>query len=69
MFLVDGLPEFSRAVLEALRQPLEDGFVTGSRVGGAALFPAAFRLVGTPAEMALVTGRRSCYVAHALGVG
>jgi len=47
VLLLDELPEFSRAVLEALRQPLEDGFVAVSRVGGAALFPAAFRLVGT----------------------
>jgi magnesium chelatase family protein len=47
VLLLDELPEFSRAVLEALRQPLEDGSVAVSRVGGAALFPAAFRLVGT----------------------
>ena len=47
VLLLDELPEFSRAVLEALRQPLEDGRVAVSRVGGAALFPAAFRLVGT----------------------
>ncbi|TML70456.1 MAG: ATP-binding protein [Actinobacteria bacterium] len=47
VLLLDELPEFSRAVLEALRQPLEDGFVAVSRVGGAAAFPAAFRLVGT----------------------
>jgi magnesium chelatase family protein len=47
VLLLDELPEFSRSVLEALRQPLEDGFVAVSRVGGAALFPAAFRLVAT----------------------
>jgi magnesium chelatase family protein len=47
VLLLDELPEFSRAVLEALRQPLEDGFVAVARVGGAAIFPAAFRLVGT----------------------
>ncbi len=47
VLLLDELPEFSRAVLEALRQPLEDGVVAVSRVGGAAIFPAAFRLVGT----------------------
>jgi magnesium chelatase family protein len=34
-------------VLEALRQPLEDGVVAVSRVGGHALFPARFLLVGT----------------------
>ncbi len=47
VLLLDELPEFPRAVLEALRQPLEDGFVAVSRVGGAAIFPAVFRLVGT----------------------
>src|SRR5262249_7668738 len=41
VLLLDELPEFSRAVLEALRQPLEDGTVAVSRVGGAARFPAA----------------------------
>ena len=47
VLLLDELPEFSRTVLEALRQPLEDGIVAVSRVGGAARFPAAFRLVAT----------------------
>jgi magnesium chelatase family protein len=47
VLLLDELPEFSRIVLEALRQPLEDGVVAVSRVGGAAIFPASFRLVGT----------------------
>jgi magnesium chelatase family protein len=47
VLLLDELPEFSRAVLEALRQPLEDGVVAVSRVGGHALFPARFQLVGT----------------------
>lgn len=47
VLLLDELPEFSRSVLEALRQPLEDGVVAVSRVGGHALFPARFQLVGT----------------------
>jgi predicted ATPase with chaperone activity len=34
-------------VLEALRQPLEDGVVSVARVGGRALFRARFRLVAT----------------------
>jgi len=34
-------------VLEALRQPVEDGVVAVARVGGHALFPARFQLVGT----------------------
>jgi magnesium chelatase family protein len=47
VLLLDELPEFSRSVLEALRQPLEDGVVAVARVGGHALFPARFQLVGT----------------------
>ncbi len=47
VLLLDELPEFPRSVLEALRQPLEDGVVAVSRVGGHALFPARFQLVGT----------------------
>jgi magnesium chelatase family protein len=47
VLLLDELPEFSRAVLEALRQPLEDGVVAVVRVGGHAIFPARFQLVGT----------------------
>jgi magnesium chelatase family protein len=47
VLLLDELPEFPRSVLEALRQPLEDGFVAVARVGGHALFPARFQLVGT----------------------
>lgn len=47
VLLLDELPEFSRAVLESLRQPLEDGVVSVARVGGHVLFPACFQLVGT----------------------
>ena len=47
VLLLDELPEFPRSVLEALRQPLEDGVVSVARVGGHARFPARFRLVGT----------------------
>ncbi len=47
VLLLDELPEFPRSVLEALRQPLEDGTVSVARVGGRAAFPARFRLVGT----------------------
>ena len=45
--LLDELPEFQRATLEALRQPLEDGFISIARAGGQAVFPARFQLVGT----------------------
>jgi len=47
VLLLDELPEFPRSVLEALRQPIEDGVVAVARVGGHALFPARFQLVGT----------------------
>jgi magnesium chelatase family protein len=47
VLLLDELPEFPRSVLEALRQPLEDGIVSVARTGGHAVFPARFQLVGT----------------------
>jgi magnesium chelatase family protein len=45
VLFLDELPEFGRDVLEALRQPLEEGSVTVVRVGRAATFPARFQLV------------------------
>ncbi len=41
VLFLDELPEFSRAVLEALRQPLEDRTLTISRALGAAKFPCS----------------------------
>ena len=45
VLFLDELPEFSRAALEALREPLESGQITISRAARQAVFPARFQLV------------------------
>jgi len=45
VLFLDELPEFHRDCLEALRQPLEDGFIRVSRIKKSFVFPASFMLV------------------------
>ena len=45
VLFLDELPEFSRASLEALRQPLEDGIVTVSRVKKQTQYQSSFMLI------------------------
>jgi magnesium chelatase family protein len=46
VLFMDEMPEFDRSVLEALRQPLEDGVVTVARVANTITFPAECILIG-----------------------
>jgi magnesium chelatase family protein len=45
VLFLDELPEFKRAALESLRQPVEEGFITISRSLSAVVFPARFQLI------------------------
>lgn len=47
VLMLDELPEFPRSVLEALRQPMQDGVVTVNRADSVATFPARFQLAAT----------------------
>lgn len=46
VLFLDEMPEFSRAAMETMRQPIEDGVVTISRVAGTLTYPCSVMLVG-----------------------
>lgn len=46
VLFLDEMPEFSRHVLDVLRQPLEEGRITVARAARTVAFPARFTLVG-----------------------
>jgi magnesium chelatase family protein len=63
VLFLDELPEFSRATLEVLRQPLEDGHVTISRVAATLNYPARVTLICSmnPCPCGYAgDGRRAC---------
>ncbi len=44
---LDEFPEYSRALIETLRQPLEDGYITVARANQTITYPASFTLVAS----------------------
>ncbi|NLZ94143.1 MAG: YifB family Mg chelatase-like AAA ATPase [Firmicutes bacterium] len=61
ILFLDELPEFRRETLEVLRQPLEEGFVTVTRLMAAYTFPARFMLLASmnPCPCGMLTDKET----------
>ena len=59
---MDEFPEFSRSVIESLRQPLEDKEIVVSKSGGTYIFPADFMLLASmnPCRCGYYPDRNKC---------
>ena len=75
---LDEIGEFPSSVIDALRQPLEEGVVRVSRAGGSTVFPARFLLLaamnpcpcgegGTPGSCRCLPAARARYARHLSG--
>lgn len=47
VLFLDEFPEFRKDAIEAMRQPIEDGYVTVSRVSGSSVFPSSVMLIAS----------------------
>lgn len=67
VLFLDELGEFAPAVLDALRQPLEEGVIRVSRARGSATYPAQFMLVGAmnPCPCGHLGSPQGCRCSHA----
>ena len=59
ILFLDELPEFSRMVLEVLRQPLEDRTVTISRANGTFTYPTSFICIAAVNRCAILPAGNS----------
>lgn len=62
VLMLDEFPEFSRQTIESLRQPMEDGYVSVSRLGHSCVYPSDFQLVAAmnPCPCGYYPDRKKC---------